>query len=75
MQQRVALPHKQINAELLNVTLKAPLWWWITVGVLGVFVLAALASVAVLVNKGLGVTGLNRPVMWGLFIVLSLIHI
>lgn len=69
MQQRVTLPHKQINADLLNVTLKAPLWWWITVGILGIFVLLAFLSVSFMVNKGLGVTGLNRPVMWGFFIV------
>ena len=65
MQQRVTLPHRQINADLLNVTLKAPLWWWLTVGFLGTLVLLAFLAISFMVNKGLGVTGLNRPVMWG----------
>ena len=69
MQQRVTLPHRQINADLLNVTLKAPLWWWIAVGFLGTLVLLAFLAISFMVNKGLGVTGLNRPVMWGFFIV------
>jgi Ni/Fe-hydrogenase subunit HybB-like protein len=68
MQQRVSLSHRQINVDLLGVVLKAPLWYWVVLGVLGSFVLVAVVAIGFMINKGLGVTGLNRPVMWGFFI-------
>ncbi len=68
MQQRVSLAHRQINADLLGVVLRAPLWYWVVLGALGSFVLVAVVAIGFMINKGLGVTGLNRPVMWGFFI-------
>ena len=68
MQQRVSLAHRQINADLLGVVLKAPVWYWVVLAGLGSFVLVAVVAIGFMINKGLGVTGLNRPVMWGFFI-------
>ncbi|MCL0044002.1 polysulfide reductase NrfD [Dehalococcoidia bacterium] len=68
MQERVTLTDKQINSDLLINVMQTPRWFWPLVGFLSIFVLAAAVAVALMVNKGLGVTGLNRPVMWGFFI-------
>ncbi|HAA94697.1 MAG TPA: molybdopterin oxidoreductase, partial [Dehalococcoidia bacterium] len=38
------------------------------VAVLGFLVLVAMSAAGFMINKGMGVTGLNRPVMWGFFI-------
>jgi molybdopterin-containing oxidoreductase family membrane subunit len=38
------------------------------VGILSLVVLAAAITIGVMVDKGLGITHLNRPVMWGFFI-------
>ena len=62
------LSNKQINDDLLRNLAKSPLVYWAIVGTLGLIVLAATGAVAFMINKGLGVTGLNRPVMWGFFI-------
>ena len=68
MQERVPLSHQQINNDLLRNVFRAPLWYWALVGFLSIFVLAAAVAFGFMINKGLGVTGLNRPVMWGFFI-------
>ena len=68
MQERVALSDRQINRDLLRPVLDNPLWWWILVGFLGMVVLTAAVSVGFMINRGIGLTGLNRPVMWGFFI-------
>ena len=69
MQQRVELSHRQINLDLLKVPLRAPLWYWGLVGLMATLVVIGGVATAYLMNKGLGVTGLNRPVMWGFIIV------
>tara|TARA_B100000676_G_scaffold272803_1_gene291025 strand:+ start:2475 stop:3848 length:1374 start_codon:yes stop_codon:yes gene_type:complete len=68
MQERVFLPNKQINDDLLRGSFETP-WWYIAF--MGLF--AALTAWGVFafgyaINKGLGVTGLNRPIMWGFFL-------
>ncbi len=68
MQERVKLTDAQINRDLLRSTTENPLWYWLLVGFLATAVLVAFAAVAYMFNRGLGVTGLNRPVMWGFFI-------
>jgi len=69
MQQRVELSHRQINLDLLKVPLRAPLWYWGLIGLMATLVVIGGVATAYLMNKGLGVTGLNRPVMWGFIIV------
>ena len=68
MQERVPLTPTQINADLLRNVLKAPLWYWLLMGFLASITLAGATAIGIMVNKGLGITGLNRPVMWGFMI-------
>ena len=68
MQEGRVLPAKQINADLLKSILHSPKWFWITIAILAIVVLGAVAAAGLMFNKGLGITGLNRPVMWGFFI-------
>ncbi|MBI4201155.1 MAG: polysulfide reductase NrfD [Chloroflexi bacterium] len=69
MQERVTLPHKQINTDLLSNVLNAPIRYWVALGVCATFVMAGAVAVFFLFWKGMGITGLNRPVMWGFLIV------
>jgi Ni/Fe-hydrogenase subunit HybB-like protein len=68
MYDRPTLTHKQINTELLGPVLSTPLWWLLLVALLGVGVAGAGSAVGFMLNQGLGVTGLSRPVFWGFFI-------
>ena len=68
MQQRRILDEVAINHELLRGNLATPKWWLPTVLGLLVVVLFGFTLMGIMFNKGLGVTGLNRPVYWGLFI-------
>ncbi|MBI2856121.1 MAG: polysulfide reductase NrfD [Chloroflexi bacterium] len=68
MQERVRLTDAQINRDLLRSITENPLWYWLLVGALGTMVLAGFGAAGYMFNRGLGVTGLNRPVMWGFFI-------
>ena len=69
MQDHIQLDQKQINDDLLAGVLGMPKWWLPAVLFLTLVVFAGLGSFGYMMNKGLGVTGLNRPVMWGFFIV------
>ena len=89
MQEHTQLTQKEINEDLLKDVLGVPKWWLPAVLFLGLVVALGLGSFGFMVYHGLGVTGLNRPVMWGFFIanfvfwigishagiMLSLIHI
>ena len=66
MQDRVTLNSKEINKDLLKGVLNNPMWFWSIAGLLALVVLAAVVAYGVMVNRGMGVTGLNRPVMWAL---------
>ena len=68
MQQRRTLSEKQINSELLNGNLATPKWYFPVMGVLGIAVVIGFSTILYMFNRGLGVTGLARPVYWGLFI-------
>jgi molybdopterin-containing oxidoreductase family membrane subunit len=69
MQEHIQLTQKQINDDLLKGVLGMPSWWLPAVLFLTLVVFTGLGAFGYMVNKGLGVTGLNRPVMWGFFIV------
>ena len=68
MQEGRPLQPTQINRELLVSILNSPKWFWAAIGILGFIVLTAMSAAGFLINQGMGVTGLNRPVMWGFFI-------
>ena len=68
MQEHTQLTQKEINEDLLKDILQVPKWWLPAVSFLGIVILVGLASFFFMIYHGLGVTGLNRPVMWGFFI-------
>ena len=68
MQEGRALSSSEVNRDLLRSILNTPRWFWPAVGILSLVVLAAAITIGVMVDKGLGITHLNRPVMWGFFI-------
>ena len=69
MQEHIQLTQKQINQTLLWSVLSTPKWWWPTVLFLGLVFITGVGAFGYMVNKGIGVTGLNRPVYWGFFMV------
>jgi molybdopterin-containing oxidoreductase family membrane subunit len=69
MQEHVQLDQKEINQELLSGVLKTPRWWLPAVIGLTIVFLTGLSAFGYMLNKGVGVTGLNRPVFWGFFMV------
>ena len=69
MQEHIQLTQKEINEDLLSGVFKTPLWWWIAVMFFGLVFLAGAVAYGYLLNQGVGVTGLNRPVMWGVYVV------
>ena len=68
MQEGRPLSPTEINRDLLRSILDTPRWFWPVVGFLGMIVLAAAITIGVMIDRGLGITGLNRPVVWGFFI-------
>ncbi len=68
MQQRRILDEPTINRELLRGPLDTPGWWLPAVLVMTMLVLAGFGLMGYMFNRGLGVTGQNLPVFWGLFI-------
>ena len=69
MQEHVQLSQRQINEDLLVGVLKTPRWWWPALAVAGIVFLTGATAFAYMLNKGVGVTGLNRPVFWGVYMV------
>ncbi len=68
MQEGRALADRQINRDLLHTIFMHPKWQWGLIAFFGIIVLGAVCAAGYMFNKGLGVSGLNRPVMWGFFI-------
>ena len=68
MQEGRSLTDREINRGLLNTLFENPTWYWTVVGALAVVVVGSMCAAGYMFNQGLGVTGLNRPVMWGFFI-------
>ena len=68
MQDRRRLTDTQINDTLTNTVLKTPLLWYVLVGFLGSIVLLGVVTVGIMVNKGLGLAGYSRPIMWAFFL-------
>ena len=68
MQEGKALPAAQSTRDLLRSILETPQWFWPVVTLLGLIVLAAAITIGVMINLGLGITGLNYKVVWGFFI-------
>ena len=69
MQEHVQLDQKQINKELLNGVLEMPKWWPGATTIVLIIFITGLGAFGYMLNKGVGVTGLNRPVYWGFFMV------
>ena len=68
MQEHVQLTQKEINDDLLAPVLGMPKWWYGAVGFLLLVIFIGLAAYGYELYWGMGVTGLNRPVMWGFYI-------
>ncbi|MBI2303456.1 MAG: polysulfide reductase NrfD [Chloroflexi bacterium] len=68
MQERRDTSFPQINQDLLRGVIKTPIWFWLVLGALGMVVLGGAGAMGYLFYVGLGLTGLNWPVMWGAFI-------
>jgi len=57
------------NAEMLS-SMEPPRWRWFLLAFgLGAVVAFGLYAFAIQVTTGMGVTGINRPVMWGMYII------
>ena len=69
MQEHVQLDQKRINRDLLKGVFETPLWWIGAVLFFALVFAVGGAAWGYFLNKGVGVTGLNRPVMWGVYIV------
>ena len=69
MQEHIQLDQKEINQDLLKGVLGTPRWWPGAVIFLTLIFITGAIAFGYLLNKGVGVTGLNRPVMWGIYIV------
>ena len=68
MQEGRVLSPTEINDDLLRSILETPRWFWPVVTFLAIIVLVAAIVIGIMVNKGLGITGLNRPVVWAFMI-------
>ncbi len=68
MYYRRTVTDAQINQELLDNVLNTHTRWLVLVGLTGLIVVGAVSAAGYLINQGLGLTGLNRPVFWGFFI-------
>ncbi|HET7037074.1 MAG TPA: molybdopterin oxidoreductase, partial [Thermomicrobiaceae bacterium] len=69
MENRQILPEDQVIAELLLPVERTTMWMWIAFIILGTILTAFVLVVAWMFYWGVGVTGLNRPDMWGFMIV------
>ncbi|MBI2941618.1 MAG: polysulfide reductase NrfD [Chloroflexi bacterium] len=68
MQERHVLTEREINRDLLGFSLTTPRNFWLAAIPLGLMVALMFSAVGYMIYWGIGVTGLNRPVMWGFMI-------
>lgn len=68
MQQRRTIDEATVNRQLLNSALETPFWWKYAVAFCAFFVVMGLVVFGFQINRGLGITGLSRPVFWGAYI-------
>ena len=68
MQEGRPLTPTEVNRDLLRPILETPKWFWPAIAVCAVILLIAAVTVGYMINRGLGITNLNRPVVWGFFI-------
>jgi Ni/Fe-hydrogenase subunit HybB-like protein len=68
MQEHIQLDQREINRDLLAGVLGWPKWWLGLVGFLLLVIAAGIGAYGYEVNRGIGVTGVNRPVLWGFYI-------
>ncbi len=61
-------PDEQINQDVLRPVFVTTWRWWILVAISGGGFMAGLATWFYMMATGMWVTGLHRPVMWGLLI-------
>ena len=69
MQEHTQLTQKRINDDLLHSVFTIPRWWPGSTLILLLIFIAGACAFGYMINKGIGVTGLNRPAYWGVFIV------
>ena len=69
MQEHSQLTQKEINEDLLSGIFDPPKWWLPAVIFLTIVFLIGAGAFGFMLNKGVGVTGLNRPAFWGFFMV------
>ncbi|MDP2935637.1 MAG: NrfD/PsrC family molybdoenzyme membrane anchor subunit [Dehalococcoidia bacterium] len=68
MQDRRKLTDSKINEDLLRSVDHTPRAFWIVAGFLTLWIGGGLFALGNMLFWGLGVTGLNRPVMWAFFV-------
>ena len=68
MQERIARSDAQINKDLLRPVLGFPIWMVPVAGVVTLILAAGMSAAGYLINQGVGVLGLNRPVYWAFLI-------
>ena len=69
MQERRVLTDRQMNRDLLDTVLNTRLWHIALLLLTGALATAGVLTAAYLFNRGVGILGVNRPVMWGFLIV------
>ena len=68
MQEHIQKTQREVNSELLAGVLGTPKWWFGAVGFLLLVICTGLGAYGYEINKGVGVAGLSRPVLWGFYI-------
>ena len=63
------LPYAKIREDLFRPLSSASARYWITIFAALSFVILGMVAWGIQVRDGMGVTGLNRPVFWGFYIV------
>lgn len=69
MQEHVHLTQREVNRDLLKGIFSWPKWWLPAFLLLGLIFITGAGAFGYMLNKGVGVTGLNRPVFWGVYMV------